>query len=176
MCTTSRQSRQQQSSGSDVRRGGSPPEFLALGGIFWLIAVPAFWLVAIVVLSPLSGMFGDCQSSCPPKLEEFPSAVIPSAIGLILVSVVLFALLRVARLRPRVGYPIFGAIGAGILFVPLAGFAVSREPALLIILAGWPGWSGIAFVVAALRARRAVNPTDPADLHAANLISRLPRL
>lgn len=158
-----------------MRRRGSPPEFLALGGIFWLVAVPAFWLVVIVVLSPLR-MFGDCQElSCPTKLEGFPSAVIPSAIGLIVVSVALVALLQVARLRPRVGYPILGAIGAGILFVPLAGFAVSREPALLIILAGWPGWSGIAFVVAALRAGRVVNPTDPAGLHATNLISRLPR-
>ena len=149
-----------------MRRRGSPPEFLAFGGIFWLVAVPALWLIVLVVLSPLR-MFGDCQeSSCPTKLEGFPSAVIPPAIGLIVVAVLLLVLLHVARLRPRVGYPILGAIGAGILVIPLAGFVFSREPALLVILAGWPGWSGIAFVVAAVRARRVVKPTHPADLHA----------
>jgi hypothetical protein len=135
-----------------VRRRGASPEFLTFGGIFWLVAVPAFGLIWMAILWPMR-MFGDCfHAACSTKGDALPYELIPPAVGLFAILVVLLGLLQVARRRPQVGFPIFGAIGVVILLSVCAGVAISGQPVLLLLLAAWPGWSGIAFTNAAWRA------------------------
>jgi len=138
-----------------MRVRGAPPDLVVAGGILWLIAVPSFGLAAVAVMLPLAN-FGDCfRPDCPATRHlASPLDVIPAAIGLGSILVGLLILFEIAGRRPRFGYALFGAVGAGILLLVLAGAAVTRDPIVVVLLAGWPGWSGIAFVNAAWRARQ----------------------
>jgi len=140
-----------------VRRRGARPEALVFGGTFWLVGVPAVALPFLYLAWPLALTLGGCGSGCSLLDERSRWSAI---VGLMLVAtfVALTALFVVARRRPSIGYPLFGAIGVAILVLAF-GFAIlEREPLLLPIVLSWPGWSGIAFVTAAHRARQPAGP------------------